>query len=163
MTVSSFVNVVAQGREYQGLPAGIQPWNASLAEVGDASAGIVDMELRFNPDALETFQTYVSISKVGIRTGVADPLDMDISLEALHWEKSLVAASMVGVLQTVFTESAVVFAAVYDEGSYLGRTVAGTEGILRIRGANINTATYSLSASGLLSDRPFMHNKHWSV
>lgn len=163
MAVTVTEQVRAVGREYQGLPEGIQPWEAILTATGTNTGGQMSLNFEFNPDSLVTFLPYVSLCSVSLRAAVADPGNMDVTLQALHWEKAPFQAVVVKVLVPVVTEAAETRSAEQDDGIYLGRALRGVTANLRVRGLNVDTATYVVACSGLISDRPFMHNKLWSV
>jgi hypothetical protein len=170
MSVVTIVEYITDGRIYEGLPQGIEPWYARAMATGDASGGDQGLSINFNPGAPNTFQPYVSVCGIGIINTNPSVDFTDEFVAVLHgddWEKSInVPPNNVGSLPfatLALTDNNYGQGAVWNEVFYCGRVASGRDGTMSIRASIANGAISNIFVSGFIADRPFITHNDWRV
>jgi hypothetical protein len=167
MATTVLITHHTDGRIYPGLPQGIIPWYASGTVNGNGS-GQMSIDLNFNPPATRAFQPYVSLVHVGIDTQGASMAveEIEVVIKGNDWEKTVVGPSTSAIIARISIDQTITSndqAGAFNGGYYCGRVQLGTDGTLTVRGTDTAGSTMNVDLSGFISDRPFVHNKLWSV
>jgi len=167
MAVTGIMAHREDGRAYVELPSGLRPWFANGRVTGDASAGLLRMDLQFNPAASVEFSRYVSVNHIGIRTTDAAAIaDLEVQISSGHWEKTsleFTTSALIDEVNLRTTSAATVFGGRSHDTHYLGRFIAGTTATLNMTTLNVNLMQMNISASGLIADRPFVPYDFWRL
>lgn len=162
MAVTVTTTVVGDGRKYDELPPGIQRWTTGSTDIGDGTGGDASAIFQFNPQSLNVFQPYVSLSYFSLMTTTADPLEGVLQQVNGHWEKSAVAISMaLFPITPVAIQGTNRFAFVNNEQQYIGRALPDVTANLRVLFDNVDTCVYNINMAGFIADRPFIPNALW--
>lgn len=128
----------------------------------------MSIDLNFNPPATRAFQPYVSLVHVGVDTQVAAMVteEIEVVIKGNDWEKTVIGPSTSAIITRISIDQTIGStdqAGAFNGGYYCGRVQLGTDGTLTVRGADTASAVMNVDLSGFISDRPFVHNKLWSV
>lgn len=157
------IEIQQDGRVYEGLPQGIEPWFAYGRAVGTGS-GQLGVLLKVNPTASNEFQKYISIDHVGISSTTAELTDdVECLLRGEDWEKAPVYSIMFARLDPQITIGTPYMGDAWNDTFYAGRSVPGSVGGIEVRTKDVNTAVVRISLSGFVSDRPFLAQHYWRV
>ena len=166
MSVVTTVEYVTDGRIYEGLPQGIEPWHASGLALGNGSGGDQGIRINFNPGSPRTFQPYVSVCHIGITTQTQDAVDNFMAvINGNDWEKAIQSPSpgSLPFANITMNDNQVGQVGVWNEVFYCGRVQLGTDGTMSIRATEVNSSTMNIFVSGFIADRPFITHNDWRV
>lgn len=146
------------GRKYSQLPKGMSRWSAQMPTETGSETGTATFHINFNPNSNVDFQRYVSLHLLTMNCGgVALVIkSCQVLSEPDEWEdypvvRSLEAFNMRNVIKSTD------YAGHTHQGPfYLGRSIKGSQARIKIVMQEINLTTYVISASGLISDKPFI-------
>lgn len=163
MTLASAVSAVIDGRNYQELPNGISRWTANAAIATGTTAGILTWTVSFNPQSDDSFQKYYSIDHIAIvsQTAAINNLGVSVDLAQSDWEDNGSRNHWVTSIVMVVGPQTAEASGAMHEPVYLGRVNPGTAGRLEMKIEEVNTTTYEMNCSGLVSDKPFLAPNFW--
>lgn len=171
MTTAIATMEFSDGREYAELlglrtKGNVQRWLAQGQVVGTVAAATVQVDFEFNPDARDDWQPYVGITQMGADSGVAsvDAGHAWVLLGSGAWEDNVGSLNRtVGIMAMHDYNAGGANAGVMNEPMYFGRINKGQQAKLSWIFEEIDAAVYNVSASGLLSDKPFLVPDYWRV
>lgn len=161
MSVTTTVSVRSDGRKYPEPPSGMQIYAAAGSVIGSSGGGHQTVVFDFNPSGDRIFQPYVSIDFMSVNGSVAIIGNVWVYQVVNNWERSIGLARTIDVLVPVVTESSVQLQAAKHDTINLGRVELGTNGQLRFRAAEVDTAVMDISISGFISDQEMIGRDVW--
>lgn len=150
------------GRLYSGLPQGIFRWTAQVNSTG-AGSGTMSFHLKFNNGDSPDFQRYASISTMSINcSSVAlTKKGAVIWQQSGDWEDYNSSTRSIGSFEMLEGSVATQHAGQFNVPTLLGRVKKATTGQINIQLQEINLVDYTFSASGFVSDKPFLAPNFW--
>lgn len=164
MAITATVTPLRDRRKYSVLPKGVSRWTASDATLTGVGTSTATFDLQFNPGSDPNFQLYVSINRLVISTAAAALVILGVHarLRAAEWEEAPSGVAIpIASFEMINEENATSYIGGIHEAIYLGRTEKGTPGRLQVFIQEIASTTYVFSASGLMSDKPFLAPNFW--
>lgn len=162
MTISAvMIGPVADGRRYRELPRGVSRWTCTGTATGTATSRVL-FNVDFNPQSSPSFQRYVSLDHVGLFTETAALVTLGVRiLQALdQWEDAPINVS-VGKFEMAVLAAATDMGGEFTTPKYLGRVVGVQLGRLQVVAQEILNTAYYFTASGFISDKPFLAPYFW--
>lgn len=159
MVASTSTTYKIDGRRYPQLQKGVFRWVAQPAIITGAATQLHNVNLDFNPQGNAAFQRYVSIDQITIHSAVAAVVIAGVVAIAYNdnWEDNYQNLERcVASFEMSNYGAAATYAGAWNEHVLLGRISAGAVGRLIVRFEEINTATYRIFMSGLISDYPII-------
>lgn len=156
------VSVELDPHKYPNLPEGVQRWFGH-AKYTSALGGNYDFRVLFNPDSDVTWQPWVSVSRMTLKSDTAAQtiLGGGILRVGGSWEDPGAIGHWVQNFTMVNFVDAASFIGTMSEPLYLGRIARGTPGTLSVIGQEIDMATYVFDISGFISNFPIPANNNW--
>jgi len=159
------VPAAIDGRNYKELPPGVSRWTAFGTDTGTVAAANMDFVVQFNADSNPDFQKFVSVDAASVGFFLAAGLSVlavRFRMESVEWEDYAGAPALEVFPMRNFGGVAGNYGGTMENGPYyLGRALASTAGAVRLTVEEVNTAAYTYSMSGLISDNSFLSPRFW--
>lgn len=154
MSVSDTVNVSGNAQHtYREVERGVNPFTVTHQITGDGTGGVMATNFRFNPGSQASFQPWVVITRIGIRTTTAAATGgWWAHAQLANWEDHPTYDGFLAGGTFTQQESGSDFFGSWYGNVVPGRIAKATFGVLPIRFANVNTMIANVTLEGFISD-----------